>query len=166
VHGVAAWVVDAVDPEFLVELGTQRRVASIESLEQATRLLEKGSYLLGGEAVRGGAVLPELGFGGGAGGADLGDPLLHDVGVGAGLQGGSVAVQAALAVGQDLLSGPQRVVARLAAAGGGQRSAGVVEVVGLTSSASQLSRRSTMSASRRFTDLGCWKPEAAAYSAG
>jgi hypothetical protein len=33
-----------------------------------------------------------LGFGGAPGGGDLGDPLLHDGGVGAGLQGGPVPV--------------------------------------------------------------------------
>jgi hypothetical protein len=94
---VGAWVVDADDAELLVELGAERRVASIEGLEQSTSLLEKASYVLGGEVVGGGAVLPELSFGSGTGGADLGDPLLHDSWVGAGLQSGPVAIQAALA---------------------------------------------------------------------
>ena len=72
--------------------------------------------------------VPELRFSGGPGGGDLGDPLLHDGGVGAGLQGGPVAFQAALAVGQDLLGGPPLVAGWVAAAGGGQGLAGVVEV--------------------------------------
>jgi hypothetical protein len=69
-----------------------------------------------------------LDFGGGPGGGDLGDPLLHDGRVGAGLQGGPVAVQAALAVGQHLLGGPPLVAGWVAAAGGDQGLAGVVEV--------------------------------------
>ena len=72
--------------------------------------------------------VPELGFGGGPGSGDLGDPLLHDGRVGAGLQCGPVAVQAALAAGQHLLGGPPLVAGWVAAAGGGQGVAGVVEV--------------------------------------
>jgi hypothetical protein len=59
-----------------------RWIASIEGVDQSTGLFEECSDLLGGEPVRGGAQGPELGFGGGSGGGDLGDPLLHDGGVG------------------------------------------------------------------------------------
>ena len=43
-------VVEAVDAELLVELGSEHRVASIEGLEQAASVLEEASHLLGREA--------------------------------------------------------------------------------------------------------------------
>ena len=130
VHGVAVGVVDDVDAELLVELGAECWVAAVEGVDQAAGLFEESSNLLGREPLRSGARVRELGFGGGSGGGDLGDPLLHDGGVGASLQSGPVAIQAALAVGQHLLSGPPLVAGWVAAAGGGQGLAGVVEVGG------------------------------------
>jgi hypothetical protein len=47
-HGVVVGVVDTVDAEFLVELGTLGRVTSIEGRDQSTGLLEECSSLLGG----------------------------------------------------------------------------------------------------------------------
>jgi hypothetical protein len=85
VHGVAVGIVDGVDAQFLVELGAERRIAMGEGVDQATSLLKEVPHLFGREPVRGGARVPELGFGGGPGDGDLGDPLLHDDRVGAGL---------------------------------------------------------------------------------
>jgi hypothetical protein len=85
VHGVAVGVIDAVDAKFLVELGAQCWVASVQGLDQSAGLLQEASYLLGGGYIGSNAMLLELGFGGAPGGGDLGDPLLHDGRVGAGL---------------------------------------------------------------------------------
>jgi hypothetical protein len=125
---VAVGVLDAVDAKFLVELGTLGRVASMEGLHQSAGLFDEVLYLLGREPIRRGARVPELGFGGSSGGGDLGDPMLYDGGVGAGLYGGPVAVKATLAVDQNLLGGPPMVTIWGAAADGGQGVAGVVEV--------------------------------------
>ena len=47
-----------------------------------------------GRPLRGRARVPELRFGGGTGGGDLGDPLVHDGRVGPSLQGGPASVAA------------------------------------------------------------------------
>jgi hypothetical protein len=49
-NGVAVGFVDTADAEFLVELGAQRRVASVEGLDQSTGLLEECSDLPEGAA--------------------------------------------------------------------------------------------------------------------
>jgi hypothetical protein len=128
VHGAAVGVVHAVDAELLVELGMECWVASVEGADQPAGLFQEASNLLGREPLRGCVRVSELDFGGGPGSGDLGDPLLHDGRVSAGLESGPVAVQAALAVGQHLLGGPPLVAGWVAAAGGGEGLAGVVEV--------------------------------------
>jgi hypothetical protein len=45
---VAVGVIDAVDAEFLVELGAQCRVAAVEGVDQPAGLLQEASYLLRG----------------------------------------------------------------------------------------------------------------------
>jgi hypothetical protein len=107
------------------------------------------------------------GLGGLPGGGDLGDPLADDRGVGAGLQGGPVAGEAPVAVGQQLPGSRLLGAAgRLLVAGGSKRLAGRLQMVGVAQPAQPGVDPGQQVDLLQVDRWGWSKPAALAYSTG
>ncbi|MDA8297475.1 MAG: hypothetical protein M0004_12985 [Actinomycetota bacterium] len=106
-HHPAGRVVGESEPELAVDLGLVLRRGGGEHAQEVAEAAHQGSQLVAGHALvpLTGRLL-QLDLCGKPFGLDLGDPGAHDRRVGAGLEGGAVAGESGVALGQPPTRGP------------------------------------------------------------